>query len=68
MLFFADDLETCIFVDVSRRVQNALRPQCHLLVPGLPREADAFHNEPLANSQPTRFRFNVQQTQLCDCV
>ncbi len=54
MLFFADDLETCLFVDVSRCVQNALRPQCHLLVPGLPREADTFRNEPLANSQPTR--------------
>ena len=26
MFFFTDDLETCLFVNVSRCVQNALRP------------------------------------------
>jgi hypothetical protein len=68
MLFFAHDPESCLFVKVSCCMKNALRPKRHLLVPCLPREADAFVNEPLADSQPTRLRFNVQKPQLCGFV
>jgi len=60
MLFFAHDPESCLFVKVSCCMKNALRPKRHLLVPCLPREADAFVNQPLSDSQPTRLRFNVQ--------
>jgi hypothetical protein len=42
MLFFAHNVETCLFVNVSRRLKNALSPQSHLLVPCLARESDAF--------------------------
>src|SRR5215468_9061663 len=68
MLFFAHDLEPCLFVEVSRRMKNALRPQRHLLVSRLPRESNAFLNKPLADSKPPRLWFHVQQAQLCDFV
>jgi len=68
MLFLAHNLETYLFIDVSRGVESALRPQRHLLVSCLTREADAFLNQALANTETTRFRFNVQQSQLCDFV
>jgi len=45
---------------VSRRIKIALRPQRHLLVSRLPRKSNAFLNKALADSQPTRLRFNMQ--------
>src|SRR5262249_23757237 len=68
MLFFAHDLEPGVFVEVSCRMKNALRPKRHLAIPRLPCESDAFFNQPLADSQATRLRFNMQQPQLCDFV
>src|SRR5262245_50228796 len=68
MLFFAHDLEPCLFVDVSRRMKNALRPKGHLPIPRLPCESDAFLNQPLADSEPPRLRFHMEQAQLCDFV
>src|SRR6185437_13610751 len=68
MLFFADNLEACLFINVSRRMENALRPQRHLLVACLPREADALLNQSPANAQASRLRFNVQQSQLGNFV
>jgi hypothetical protein len=35
-----------LFVDMSCRMKNALRAQRHLLVTRLPRESDAFLNQP----------------------
>ena len=68
MLFFAYDLKARLFVEVSRRTKNALRPQSHLFVSRLPRESDAFLNQPLADSQPAGLWFHMQQPQLCDFV
>lgn len=66
MLFFAYDLKPCLFVDMSRRVEDALRPQCHLLIACLTGEADAFRHESLPNPEPPSCPFNVQQPQLCN--
>ena len=44
MLFFAHEVEPCLFVDVSRRMKSALRPKGDPLIPHLPCEADAFLN------------------------
>src|SRR6516164_9843233 len=68
MLLLAHDLEPCLLVDVSRRMKIALRPQRHLLVSRLPRKSNAFLNKALADSQPARLRFNMQQAQLRDVV
>src|SRR5262250_3071226 len=68
MPFFAHDLEPGLFVEVSCRMKNALRPKRHLAIPRLPCESDAFFNQPLADSQATRLRFNMQQPQPCDFV
>jgi hypothetical protein len=68
MLFFVHNLESCVFVDASRGMKNALGPQHHLQVPCLPRESDAFLNQPLTNAQSARFAFNVQQSQSCNLL
>ena len=44
MLFFAHEVEPCLFVDVSRSMKSALRPKGDPLIPHLPCEADAFLN------------------------
>ena len=68
MLFFVHDLEACFFVDVSCRVENALRPQGHFLVACLPRESDTFLDQPFANAQSARLPFHVQQPQFYNLV
>src|SRR5215469_2377187 len=68
MLFFAHDLEPSLFVEVSCRMKNALRPKRHLAIARVPCESDALFNQPLADSQATRLRFNMQQPQPCDIV
>src|SRR5262245_7962795 len=57
MLFFAHDLESGLFVQVSCRMKNALRPKRDFAIPCLPCESDAFFNQPLADAQATRLRF-----------
>src|SRR5262249_14801398 len=68
MLFFAHDLEPSLFVEVSCRMKNALRPKRHLAIARVPCKSDALFNQPLADSQATRLRFNMQQAQPCDFV
>jgi hypothetical protein len=59
MFLFAYDLETCLFVDVARRMQNALRPQRHFPITRLSGELDALLYQPLPDTESTRFRFDV---------
>src|SRR5215471_9314313 len=68
MLFFAHDLKPGLFVEVSCRMKNALCPKRHLAIARAPCESDALLNQPLADSQTTRLRFNMQQPQPCDFV
>jgi hypothetical protein len=61
MLFLAHDLEAGLSVNVTCRFENALCPQSQLLVFRLAGEPDTFVNEPSADAQSARFRFDVKQ-------
>src|SRR5438067_7894105 len=61
-------LEPGVLVDAPRRLQLALRPKHQLLVAALPREADAFVDQTLSDSQTARSGLDQQQSQLGDAL
>src|SRR5262249_1807563 len=66
--FARDEGETPTFIDMPCRCENAVRPECDLLVTGSVREADALVNEPRAQAQPTGLRINKQQAKASDAT
>jgi hypothetical protein len=60
MRLFAHEPISLPLVDLSRGVQDALRPQRDLLVTGCAREAGTFLNELLPNSKSARVRLHEQ--------
>src|SRR5918911_3140797 len=60
----ADQAKTRGLIDVPRRDKDALGPQCDLWILRLPREADAFGDEPRADAEPAGRRLDQQQPQL----
>jgi hypothetical protein len=63
-----DAAEAGLLIQAARRIQVALRPQRDLRVAGLPREPDAFVDEPSADAEPARLRLDQQQPQLGDVL
>ena len=61
-----DAAEAGLLIEAARGVEIALRPQRDLLVAGVAREADAFVDQPAADAEPARRRFDQQQPQLGD--
>jgi hypothetical protein len=68
MLFLVHDPKPHLLINVPGCEKNTLCPERHLLIPRLPRVSDAFLNQPFANSEPTGFRFHMQQPQPGDFV
>ncbi len=55
-------------VDVSSRMENAVRPERDHAVTGPPGEADAFVYEPAADAQSTRRRLDIEKTESRDSL
>src|SRR2546425_5893952 len=64
MLLFPKQAQSRFFINAARGFQLALRPEDHLLVSCLPREANALIYEAFANAEPSRRRLYQQKAQL----
>src|SRR5439155_2578364 len=63
MRFRAGQPKAGRLIDVTRRDQDALGPQRDLLITRLPREADAFGDEPRPDAEAARRWLDQQQPQ-----
>jgi len=61
-----DAAESGLLIQAARGIQVALRPKRDLRVAGLPREPDAFVDEPSADAQSARLRLDQQQPEFGD--
>ena len=64
MFLFAHDLEPRLFVDISRRMKNALGPKRNSAVPESPPETDAFVHEDVTQTSSTRCFLDEQKPKL----
>jgi len=64
--FLFDQVEPLSLADVPRRVEDAVGPQHYFAIATRTSERDAFIDEPSADTQPARCRFDVKETQLCN--
>jgi len=68
MLLLMYDLESHPLINMPCCMQDALRPERQLSISRSAREPDALLYQALADAKAARFRFHVQQAQLCDFV
>src|SRR5438105_11370688 len=64
----SDTAKTRRLVDVPRGDQDALGPQRDFPVAVLPGESEGFADQPRADAEPTRRRFDQQQPQFGDVL